>query len=370
MKSNLKNINICVILLLFSTVIKAQGEANEFFKAEYIKNVLQKTSSWQLSQKSRRAKNDWTYSVFFTGLYSAWEATHSEYLYNALLENGIKTNWSPYKRYYHADDIAISSTYIDLYRIEKKKEMLQPSIDTIARYVNESYPVKDFMSIKYWWADALFMAPPVLIKLGLTIGRAEYLEYNDQLYMEAYHLLYNKKEKLFARDSRFIEGSNYQGTVEANGKPMFWSRGNGWVLAGLARILEELPEDYKQRHFYERLFKQMAARIIELQSEDGMWASGLLDSKSYKCGEASGSALFCYGLAYGINNNLLKNHKYKNAVQKAWIALNKCVDEEGRFTHVQGAGDRPSNHNFTDNTELYGTGAFLLAGCEMLKMEL
>ena len=359
---------LSLAFLLLSVGTNAQTSPVDCLQPVSIQQSLTKVAQWQLDNPKRRAKNDWTNAVFSTGLFEAWEVTQSPMMYDALIESGKSTNWKPYKRSYHADDIAISSTYIDLYQIEKQQEMLQPTIDSVARFVDEPYPVKGIECFNYWWADALFMAPPVLIKLGKTINRPDYLKNNDELYREAYNLLYNKDEHLFARDMNFVLKNDSTDLLEGNGKPMFWSRGNGWVLAGLARILKELPADYPERPFYENIFCEMSKRIIELQRQDGLWSSGLLDASAYSNGEVSGSALLCYGLAYGINSGLLKKKKYKKAVEKAWIGLNHCVTQDGEVCFVQGAGDRPSARDYSQNSELYGTGAFLLAGSEIFKM--
>ena len=367
MKSGILKGVVCFFLLLFTLELVAQQTKTDYCRPEYIRSVLNKVAKWQLDNPKRRAKNEWTHAAFFTGLYAAWEATQSPMMYEALIESGKSTDWRPFKRSFHADDIAICATYIDLYRIEKKQEMLQPSIDTLARFVNEPYPVKGIERIKYWWADALFMAPPVLIKLGKIINRPDYLKYNDKFYHQAYDLLYNKDEHLFARDINFIIKNDSADLLEDNGNPMFWSRGNGWVIAGLARILKELPANYPERPFYENLFREIAKRLVQVQRKDGLWSSGLLDSSAYANGEVSGSALICYGLAFGVNSGLLKGKDFHTAAQNAWLGLNKCVNEEGRVGFVQGAGDRPSKRDYSENSELYGTGAFLLAGSEMLR---
>ncbi|WP_320019502.1 glycoside hydrolase family 88 protein [Labilibaculum manganireducens] len=368
MKTRIQRSISCLLLLTLTLGATAQTKV-DYCQPEYVRSVLNKVAKWQLDNPKRRAPNDWTNAVFLTGLFAAWEVTQSPFMYEAMMENGKSTNWSPYKRFFHADDIAISSTYIDLYLIEKKQEMLQPTIDTLARFVNEPYTVKGIDQIKYWWADALFMAPPVLIKLGRLIDRPDYLEYNDELYRQAYEMLYNKEEHLFARDLNFTIKNDPTDLLEANGKPLFWSRGNGWVIAGLARMLKELPSDYQERPFYENLFREMATRLVEIQREDGLWSSGLLDISAYPNGEVSGSGLICFGLAYGINSGLLKGKNFKRATCRAWKGLTNCVSDEGRANYVQGAGDRPSNRDFSDNTELYGTGAFLLAGSEIIKMK-
>ncbi|KAA6315188.1 Beta-galactosidase, partial [termite gut metagenome] len=184
-----------------------------------------------------------------------------------------------------------------------------------------------------------------------------------------YDLLYNKDEHLFARDLNYVIKNNGNDRYEANGKKIFWSRGNGWVMGGLVRILKELPANYPERPFYEKLYKEMAAKIKSLQQADGLWRASLLDPDSYPGGEVSGSGFFCYALAWGINNGLLEKDAYLPAVEKAWIALNTCVNHEGRIGWVQPIGADPRKDFNADSWEVYGTGAFLLAGSEVIKIE-
>jgi rhamnogalacturonyl hydrolase YesR len=211
------------------------------------------------------------------------------------------------------------------------------------------------------------MGPPALVKLGITLNEQKYLESSDMYFKECYDLLYNKDEHLFARDLNYIIRNNAKDRLEANGKRIFWSRGNGWVMGGLVRILKELPSNYPKRPFYESLFKEMAARIISLQQNDGFWRSSLLDPDSYPGGEVSGTGLFCYALAWGVNNELL-DKTYKLAVEKAWKALCGCVDKEGKVGWVQPIGADPQQNFGKDSWEVYGTGAFLLAGSEIVKL--
>ncbi|NDV56255.1 glycoside hydrolase family 88 protein [Parabacteroides sp. 52] len=328
-----------------------------------------KAAEWQIAHP-RHVQNDWTNGAYYAGMFAAWETTKSKTIYNAMMAMGKdSTHWRPYRRWYHADDVAICQTYIDLYKKEKKQEMIQPTIDTLALFMSRPYPVRGIEVIKWWWCDALFMAPPVLVKLAKVTGNQEYLRYNDQCFKECYDLLYNKEEQLFARDLNYVIKNNEKDRYEANGKRIFWSRGNGWVLGGLARVLAELPKGYPERPFYENLFKEMAARVLSLQQEDGLWRASLLDPDSYPGGEVSGSGFFCYAFAWGINNGLLDKQTYKPAVEKAWIALNKCVNEEGRVGWVQPIGADPRKNFNADSWEVYGTGAFLLAGSEVIRMK-
>jgi rhamnogalacturonyl hydrolase YesR len=360
-----------IILLSFFALafqfVSAKSD-KEYFNKKYIKSVMIKTTDWQLKNPKHNLK-DWTNGAFYAGVFAAWETTKSTDIYKALSDMGNENNWEPFSRFYHADDIAICQTYIDMYKLEKKNEMIQSVVDTVKRFIDNTYPTKGKEDIiKWWWCDALFMAPPVLVKLGSVTKDPDYLKYNDIYFKECYDLLYNKEEHLFARDLRYVLKPDGSGIKEANGKRIFWSRGNGWVMGGLVRILEEMPSDYPQRSFYENLFKDMADKIISLQQEDGLWRASLLDPDSYPGGEVSGTGFFCYALAWGINNKLLDKKKFLSGVKKAWIGLCNCVNEEGRVGWVQPIGGDPQKNVKEDTWEVYGTGAFLLAGSEVIKL--
>jgi rhamnogalacturonyl hydrolase YesR len=357
-----------LLLFLSCLTIVSTAQSDGYFKAANIKAVMLKTAEWQLKNPNHTI-NDWTNGAFYAGIYAAWETTKSKNLYKALLDLGDVTEWQPCKRWYHADDIAICQTYIDLYRKEKKRKMIQPTIDTVNKLLANPYPVRGIEVIKWWWCDALFMGPATLVKLGVTLKNDEYLKKNDEYFKECYDLLYNRDEHLFARDLGYVIKNDGKDRWEANGKRIFWSRGNGWVMGGLVRILKELPEDYPRRPFYEQLYREMAAKIVSIQQSDGLWRASLLDPDSYPGGEVSGSGFFCYALAWGINNKLLDKATYKPAVEKAWTALNGCINDEGRLGWVQPVGADPRKNFNADSWEVYGTGAFLLAGSEVIKLK-
>ena len=362
----------CLFALSLGCYTLSCGQTNKdsYFTPEYIKSIMEKTTDWQLKHP-KHAPNNWTNGAFYAGVFAAWETTHSPSIYNALLAMGNdSTHWMPGSRWYHADDIAICQTYIDLYRIEKKREMIQPTIDTVQLFMTQPYPIGGVEVIKWWWCDALFMGPPTLVKLGITLNEPEYLKQSDTYYKECYDLLYNKEEHLFARDLNYVIKNDGNDQYEANGKLIFWSRGNGWVLGGLARLLSEFPADYPERPFYLQLYKEISVRILSLQQPDGLWRASLLDPESYPGGETSGSGFFCYALAWGINNGILDSATYRPAVEKAWVALNACVNEDGRVGWVQPIGADPRKNFSADSWEVYGTGAFLLAGSEVIKMKL
>jgi rhamnogalacturonyl hydrolase YesR len=226
----------------------------------------------------------------------------------------------------------------------------------------------DEKKILWWWCDALFMAPPVIINYSKQMNDPSYLKEMDKYYAETYELLYDKKAHLFSRDARFLLTGKANDIKEKNGEKVFWSRGNGWVLAGLALMLTDLPKDYPTRKFYENLFIEMAEKIKTLQPADGLWRTSLLSPESFDHGEVSGSGFFTFALAWGINNGILNKASYTPVVLKAWETILACQQENGKVGWVQniGANPMPASANSWQN---FGTGAFLMAGSEILKLK-
>ncbi len=344
-----------------------QGKQENVFKKSVIKKRMETAAMWQLAHPNHDLW-DWTNGAFFAGMMATYETTGSKKIYQAMLDMGKANGWKPGKLWYHADDYAICQTYIDLYRLEKDQKMIQPTIDSVNKMMDTPYAINGIRKNFWWWCDALFMAPPTLVKLGMTLGDKRYLEFNDKLFHETVDLLWNKEENLFARDLRFVWGYPEKDLKENNGQKVFWSRGNGWVMGGLARILTELPANYPNRGFYLDIFKKMAKRIASLQQADGLWRVSLLDPDSYPGGEASGSGFYCYALAWGINHGILEREIYLPVVEKAWTGLNSLLTPEGYVGWVQPVGADPQKNYSSASWEVYGTGAFLLAGSEVIKL--
>lgn len=361
---------VAALLLMISLPFDAfsQNKPQNVFKRKLIKKRMLQVTDWQLNHPKHRP-NDWTNGAFYAGVVAAYQTTKSKVIMDSLMALGQRTGWQPGPRYDHADDIAISQTFIDVYRVKKDKHMIQPTIDTVEKLRRVPGPEDRKHGITWWWCDALFMGPPALIKLGVTMNDPSYFAFNDSLFRQTYDLLYNQNEHLFARDASYLVKENGEGKREKNGQLVFWSRGNGWVMGGLVRLLEELPSDYPSRDFYVGIYREMAQRIVELQQEDGLWRASLLDPASYPGGEGSGSGFYCYALAWGINKGILDKEKYQPAVRKAWEGLNTLVSPDGRVGWVQPIGADPQKNFSAESWEVYGTGAFLLAGSEVYKMK-
>lgn len=366
-------LSIFTFILFFNCSVLQKTMAQEPLNKSQIKTSMIKALEWQEAHPIfAYAPTDWTQGAYYIGVARAHKTTKNQ-IYEAALKNqGYHNNWQPSNRVFNADDITISYSYlyIDMNGGRKNFVNLKPTEDFINTHLFEwdGKHTDEIKNILWWWCDALFMAPPIINLYAKHTNQPKYLDAMHKYYMQSYNQLYDKEEHLFARDLRFVWTGSENDKKEPNGKKIFWSRGNGWVLAGLALILDDMPKDYKNRAFYENLYVELSERILELQPEDGLWRTSLLCPESYDHGEVSGSGFYTFALAWGINNGLLEGSKYGPAVKKAWHALAKCQHDDGMIGWVQNIGAFPEPAT-KDSWQNFGTGAYLLAGSEVLKMD-
>jgi rhamnogalacturonyl hydrolase YesR len=330
---------------------------------------MKRVADWQLSQPPKRpTTNDWTYGALYTGIMALSQIADTSKYHDAMLAMGRGLEWKPAKRVYDADDHCVAQTYLELYWQHRDPAMLSPIKerfeDIIAHPRTNDLRFNQKNARDRWaWCDALFMGPPVWVRLYAATGDKKYLEFMDREWWTCSDFLYDKQEHLFYRDSTYFEKR------EANGKKVFWSRGNGWVMGGLARVLQVMPPEFASRKKYQQQYVEMATKIASLQCPDGLWHSSLLDPDSYPLKESSGSSFYTFALAWGVNRGVLDRAKFEPVVRKAWAALVGCSTPEGKLEHVQPIGDDPKKFDPTWS-DVYGVGAFLLAGSEMYRLAL
>jgi len=365
-----KLLSIILIVCISTGLLFAKKKTDDkLFKEKYIKTTMTTALEWQLANPKHEL-TDWTNGAFYAGVFAAWQTTGSKKIWDAMYEMGEANQWKPGPRLQHADDHVICQTYIDMYRVSGDKKMIAPFVATMDTFMVTPYATGEIRPITWWWCDALFMGPAAFVKLGITLNDNKYLELNDKLFKECYDLLYDKEAHLYARDMKYKwDEPGITPIKEANGQKIFWSRGNGWVMGGLVRVISELPKDYPTRDFYIQNYKEMAEKIVSLQQKDGLWRASLLDPESYPGGEASGSGFYCYALAWGINNGILDKATYLPVVEKAWIGLNGLIQPDGHVGWCQPIGADPKKNFNAESWEVYGTGAFLLAGSEVIKLK-
>lgn len=340
-----------------------------------VKSAMKLVADWQINEKLRHNLADWTNAALYAGMVEWAKIANDSSYFDYLRDKGDKSHWAQLKRTnpfirYHADDYAVGQMYIEMYRVYNEGKMIKPLqnyLDFILKYPsNRSLSFKwdnpKSLPIERWaWCDALFMAPTVWAKMAKELKRDDYLKFMHKEYLFTYDYLFDEDEDLFFRDDKFFAQK------EANGAKVFWGRGNGWVIGGLPTIIEEVPANWSGKIFYETLFVKMAAKIASIQDKNGYWHASMLDPDSYPNPETSSSAFFTYALAWGVNNNYLDKSKYQPVVEKGWKALVRAVYPDGKLGWVQPIGENPKNVT-QEMTEVYGVGAFLLAGTEVYKM--
>jgi rhamnogalacturonyl hydrolase YesR len=301
--------------------------------------------------------NGWIRATFFTGVMALWRMTKDPRYLDAAREWAESNRWLPGPRPRHADDHCACQAYAELCAILKNPKTIAPTQATLQKLVSNPRPGRQ----DWWWCDALFMAPPAMIRLSALTDKKDLLDTMDAMWWDTTAHLFDETHKLFYRDAK------YKRKRTAHGQKVFWSRGNGWVLAGIARVLPYLHRQDPRRRRYKALFRQMVDALVNSQHADGRWRTSLLDADEFPSPETSGTGLLCFALAWGINDGILKKEWYMPVVKNAWYGLVESVDKNGRLGWVQLPGDSPAPVLEKDTME-YGCGAFLLAGSEIVKL--
>lgn len=346
-------------------LLKAMTSANAYFMKKWPevgKSIVGKDRT--------RPSNIWTRGVYYEGLMALYKLDpQKSYLDYAVswgeahkwgLRNGITTR--------NGDDQCCGQTYIDLYLMDKKEERIRDIKACMDNMVNSDK--KDDWS----WVDALQMAMPVFAKLGVLYNDDRYYEKMYEMYMftKTQHGdkgLYNPAEGLWWRDKDFDPPYKTPG-----GKNCYWSRGDGWVVAALVRVLDIMPKDAPHRDEYQKTYLEMMRALAPLQRADGFWNVSLTDETDFGGKELTGTALFVYGMAWGMRNGLLDKKIYQPIVAKAMNAMLKdCVHPNGFLGWVQGTGKEPKDgqplsFEKEPDYEDFGLGCFLLAGTEVAKL--
>lgn len=315
---------------------------------------------------------DWDRAVYFTGDMACYEATKNKKYLDYAIEWATQNNWNTFdtskwpRKFGDTDEYCCGQTYLALNDISPSSN----KTEGIKKHVDGLITAKPD---QWWYTDNLYMGGPVLSKLSSVLNDKKYSDALYALYTDAKvkRQLYDAKDHLWYRDQKYL-WPQYQ---TSNGKKCFWSRGNGWAIAAHARILSTLPKNDAHRQEYIDTFKAMAASLIKVQGSDGIWRASLYDSKDFPIIESSGTSLFTYALAWGINNGLLDKKTYYPVVAKAWNGLvSKCINlqnKNGFVGYVQVQADDPTMGQPIEDyyTEDYGYGAVLLAGSELVKMK-
>ena len=360
-------ITLCLACLAISMayaqeeVLQTAQKANNYFMTKYSDPTL------PTFVKRMRESNLWTRAVYYEGLMALYQIDPQQrYL-------DYTEQWANHHQWQarggtgatNADNQCCQQTYIELNQLTGKGS-LELTKENLAKQMATG-------RVDYWtWIDAIQMAMSVYVKMYAITQDKQYLDYAMKSYQwtrnECGGGCFNTKEGLWWRDKDYVPPYK-----EKDGKNCYWSRGNGWVYAALVRSMDVLsPKDkaYKQ---FKKDFILMSEALLKCQHEDGFWHASLVSDVDYPTPEMTGTALFLYGMAWGIQQGILKEKVYRPACDKAWKALQSCLHSDGFLGWNQGTGKEPSAGQpvtFTSipDFEDYGTGCYLLGLTEYYKL--
>lgn len=366
-----------LILTLIPTFTVVKGQSLP--QKPVIVEALKKANNYWQSNNSNRNRAFWDNATYHTGNMVAYELTKiNRYkVYSTQWADfnewkGAKSDNKDEWRYSYGEsdryvlfgDWQICfQTYIDLFNYSATKDstMIARAMDVM------EYQMSTNKDDYWWWADGLYMVMPVMTKLYKVTGNELYLEKLYEYFNYAKGVMYDEETGLFYRDGNYV----YPEHSTNSGKKDFWARGDGWVFAGLAKIIEDMPEGYEHKTFFIDIYKGMAVTLKNTQQEEGYWTRSLLDPEYAPGYETSGTAFFTYGMAWGINHGLLSSENYLNVVEKGWNYLYTiALQESGSVGYVQPIGADASPGTWVDaqSASNFGTGAFLLAASEVLHL--
>ena len=346
------------------------------FRPETIDATIRSAAEYQLGLYGQNIPTkNWLVGTFFSSFVAAYEQTGDAWYLQQAMTWGERSEWD-INNEFHADDVCPGQTYLDLYflkggdeKMANLKAKLEPLLDRETLKAGElhDWQKKDepFIGRNIWsWCDSLYMAPPVYARMGKATGDPRYYGQLHKLYWDSVDFLYDPTEKLFYRNSK----AQSEKLNTPNGKQVFWGRGNGWVVGGLARLIPYLEKDDPMRQQYIDLFSDLAFSLAKYQGEDGLWRPCVNDPAWYPMKETTGSAFFVYALAKGVNEGWLPREYFAPVVMRGWRGLMDCVSPEGRLGWCQLVAGSPHEVRAED-TKDYGVGAFILAGVELLKFQ-
>lgn len=365
------------LFLLFSLPISAKT-----WTADQVKELITRVNTyWQQNNKAE-TRSFWAPAAYHTGNMEVYKLLKDDKQLDYTRRWAYHNNWSgateadpsrwKYANYGEGKDYVLFGdwqvcfqTYIDLYNLaianggtDADNYFMVKRAKEVMHY--EAYSKKDDY---WWWSDALYMVMPVMTKMYKLTGDVQYLDklYENLLYSD--RIMLDQETGLYFRDARYV----YPNHKSVNGKKDFWARGDGWVLAGLAKVLQDLPKDYKHYKFFVDKFQRLADIVAKTQQKEGYWTRSILDPNHAPGPETSGTAFFAYGIMWGVNNGFLAKKDYKKCIDRAWQYISEtAVQADGKVGYVQPIGDRaiPGQTVDANSQANFGVGAVLLAACE------
>jgi rhamnogalacturonyl hydrolase YesR len=363
--------------LLMMTVLTAMIIQAKQWTTGEVRDIIQKVNTYWQTTHPAEARAFWDNAAYHTGNMEVYHLLGDKQMLGYSIRWAEHNKWKgateadpdkwKYKQYGEGQDYVLFGdwqicfqTYIDLYNLKPHKKKVARAKEVMG------YEADSKANDYWWWADALYMVMPVMTKMYKLTGDEKYLDklYENICYSDS--IMLDKETGLYFRDGKYV----YPKHKTAGGKKDFWARGDGWVLAGLAKVLQDMPKTYRHQKFFAEKYVRMADAVKQLQQPEGHWTRSMMDPNQAPGYETSGTAFFCYGLLWGVNNGYLPKKEFDPVIAKAWNYLSTiALQPNGKIGYVQPIGERAIPGQTVDaNSEAnFGVGAFLLAACEYFR---
>lgn len=344
-------------------------------KEEVISIIQQVNNYWQKNNPVH-GRAFWDNAAYHTGNMEAYFVTKNPEYLKFSEDWAIHNEWKGAKSndkskwkytYGETDEYVLFGDFQICFQVYADLYMIQQDPVKIARAIEVmEYQMSTSQNDYWWWADGLYMVMPVMTKLYKITRNEVYLQKLKEYLNYSDSIMYDEEARLYYRDAKYV----YPKHKTLSGKKDFWARGDGWVFAGLAKVLNDLPPNHADRNRYVSRFKAMAESIAACQQPEGYWTRSMLDATHAPGPETSGTAFFTYGLLWGMNNRILDKSVYQPVVEKSWNYLTKtALQSDGKVGYVQPIGEKaiPGQVVDANSTANFGVGAFLLAASEMVR---
>ena len=370
------------IFLFIISLLAVLPSMAKTWTPDQVKELINRVNTYWQEHNKAEVRSFWDNAAYHTGNMEAYKLLKDENQLDYTLRWAYHNDWSgateadprrwKYANYGEGKDYVLFGdwqvcfqTYIDLYNLaianggtDVDNYFMVKRAKEVMRY--EAYSKRNDY---WWWSDALYMVMPVMTKMYRLTGDTQYLDklYDNLLYSDS--VMLDSETGLYFRDARYV----YPKHKSVNGKKDFWARGDGWVLAGLAKVLQDMPKDYRHYQFFVDKFRRLADIVSKTQQKEGYWTRSILDANHAPGPETSGTAFFTYGILWGVNNGLLAKKDYKKCIDRAWQYISEtAVQADGKVGYVQPIGDRaiPGQTVDANSQANFGVGAVLLAACE------
>lgn len=339
----------CLLLfvLLFSTCTKVPDDSSYGQKSEFgpqLDSVATKLSSHFFSSPQYMMyETDFLHVIHYAEVCMAYGlAKYAQSSENSGLMEQLLARYAPIRndsitwQDHHVDGNVYGILPLRFYQFTQDSSYLKHGLFLADSQWKNPHPDGLTTQARYW-IDDVFMVSCLQIEAYKATHEEKYLQ-------RAALLTSNYIDSLQQENGLFYHGPE---------APIFWGRGNGWMAVGIATTISELPKDNPHYQTIVTAYQKMMNTLVQYQDEQGMWHQ-IIDSKA-AWEETSCTAMFAYALSEGINQGLLIEPAYKEAVLKAWKALTDRMNDKGALTGVcAGTGQSMDPQYYLDRPRIDG----------------